>query len=165
MDSFPTLMRSQNTPTLCAVSAAPAAKEDWLTATRENWGAGTPCRPGHIAGTLPKFGQCLVELEYDDVAAPEKTPLFAMGLLLAISLRSTAGPIPVALDTIGIWTIASCGAMSGSYPLPDVVTRSGVGSTPSLCQYCDKFFRIVEQDARTRPEVGGARTPRIRHWP
>ena len=44
--------------------------------------------------------------------------------------------MPVARDTMGIWTMASWGAMSGSYPLPEVVTRSGVGSTPSRCQYC-----------------------------
>ena len=151
-------MRSQNTPTLCAVSAAPAAKEDWLTATRENWGARTPCRPGHIAGTLPKFGQCLVQLEYDDVAAPEKTPLFAMGLLL---------------DQFAQYGGANSGRSGHHRDLDDRVLRRDVRVIPTsrrryevrcrvdtkLVPILDKFFRIVEKDARTRPEVGGARLP------
>ena len=55
-------------------------------------------------------------------------------VLLAISLRRPKRTDRWPLTTIGIWTMASCGVMSGSSPLPDVVTRSGVGSTPSLCQ-------------------------------
>ena len=42
--------------------------------------------------------------------------------------------MPVALETMGISASASWGAMSGSSPLPEVVTRSGVGSTPTACQ-------------------------------
>ena len=53
---------------------------------------------------------------------------------LMTSRLSTDGDSPVALDTIGIWTSASCWLMSGSYPLPDVVTRSGVGLTPRAFQ-------------------------------
>ncbi len=40
----------------------------------------------------------------------------------------------MALETIGIWTRASCWLMSGSYPLPEFVTRSGVGLTPRAFQ-------------------------------
>ena len=48
--------------------------------------------------------------------------------------RSTEAESPVALDTMGIWTRASCWLMSGSYPLPEFVTRSGVGLTPRAFQ-------------------------------
>src|SRR5208283_4308980 len=49
--------------------------------------------------------------------------------------RRRDGEIPVACETIGISAYASCGVISGSRPLPDVVTRSGVGLTPRLRQY------------------------------
>ena len=51
-----------------------------------------------------------------------------------IRLRSRDGEIPVARDTMGISAYASCGVMSGSRPLPEVVTRSGVGLTPRAFQ-------------------------------
>ena len=88
-----------------------------------------PHRPSTVpvlGSASPELGERLVQLQDVDVAVPRKpscAPLFC----LAISARRADGAMPVALDTIGIWARASAGVMSGSSPLPEVVTRSAWG--------------------------------------
>ena len=82
----------------------------------------------------PQLGERLVELQDVHVAGCRGSRAGRPWVWRAMRLRKADGAIPVACATMGIWTVASSGVMSGSYPLPDVVTRSGVGFTPSLCQ-------------------------------
>ena len=83
-----------------------------------------------------ELGQPFVQLQDVHVFAPQGTPILHWGFVgRSNSLERSTGKIPVALATIGIWTVASWGVTSGSNPLPEVVTRSQ-WSMPSLCQDC-----------------------------
>src|ERR1039457_6469997 len=77
----------------------------------------------------------------------------------AMSVRSRAGEIPMALDTIGICTVASHAEISGSTPLPEVVTRSGVGSTPSLCQYATRALVLASRTLERGPRLVAPDSP------
>src|ERR1700733_13217202 len=49
--------------------------------------------------------------------------------------------------------------MSGSYPDPDVVTRSGVGFTPRACQYFTSSFVYLTNSADLGPKFVAPDSP------
>ena len=125
--------------TIRELLAAPVTKEEWATGSEDatlERGVGPPIS----WRALTKFGQCLVQLKYDDVAAPEKTPLFAVSFPGYQFTQGQRGD-PVALDTMGIWTMASCGAIQvvpacPTWPaLPSDRSPRGVpAAPPSPCR-------------------------------
>src|ERR1035438_6615657 len=86
-------------------------------------------------------------------------PHCAEWVCCAISARSLAGEIPVALETIGICTVASSAEISGSTPLPEVVTKSTVGSTPSLCQYATSALVLATRTLERGPRLVAEDSP------
>jgi hypothetical protein len=95
-----------------------------------------------------KLRQRLVQLEDDMQLLPRK-PHCSPSVSVVISFRSTAGAIPVALDTIGIWTTASWGVMSGvPAPRGGHQIRGRVYSEPvPILHEC---FGVIEQHTRAR---------------
>ena len=88
-----------------------------------------------------------------------RKPHSALWVSRAINFWSADGAMPVALATMGIWTVASSGVMSGSSPLPEVVTRSAVGSTPSLCQYCMSSLVYLSRTLERGPRLVAPDSP------
>src|SRR5580658_132222 len=76
-----------------------------------------------------------------------------------MSAFNFAGEIPVAWATIGICTRASFCEISGSYPLADVVTRSGVGLTPRACQYLTSSLVYFTSSAERGPRLVAPDSP------
>src|SRR5579862_1619597 len=77
----------------------------------------------------------------------------------AMRRRSAGSEIPVVFDTSGTCASASRGEMSGSSPLPDVVTRSGVGSMPWLRHHATSSFVSLRSTAERGPRFVAADSP------
>ena len=92
--------------------------------------------------------------------SPAAPPLVS----LAMRARRADGEMPVAAETMGIWTMASCGVMSGSRPLPEVVTRSGVGSTPRCVPVGHQGLGVRQQDLSSGVRGWWRPTPRSCRW-
>ncbi len=117
----------------------PSQKEEWATGSEDatlERGAGPPIS----WWALSKFGQCLVQLKYDDVAAPEKTPLFAVsfpGYQFAQGQRGV--PVPLTPSGSGRWRLAGRCPGDTRFPtwpaLPSDRSPCGVpAAPPSPCR-------------------------------